>query len=298
MATKSDEGAARQVTIARGETFKGIALHGGGEVQVRLLPAAADAGIVFRRVDAAEAGEIRAHCRAVGDTRLATTLVANETRVGMVEHLLSALAAARVDNVVVELDGAEVPILDGSAAPWGVLLEGCGRVTQAAPRRRMRVRKTVRVEGEDGAFAEFAPASECRYRVEIDYPNKVVAATGRVCEFVPDAESYARKIARARTFCCVTDVEAMHKHRRALGGSLQNALVYDDKGVINEGGLRYPDEFARHKMLDAIGDCYVNGYAVVGAFRARKPGHGINNALMRALVANEAAWGWEDESRP
>lgn len=286
----------QQHTIAREEEFVGIALHSGGEVRVRLLPAAENTGIVFRRRDLG--GEIKADCQAVADTNLATTLQGGGIAVGMVEHLLSALAANRVDNLIVELDGAEVPVLDGSAAPWQLLLNACGRAPQAAARRTIRVLQPVRVEAGGGEFAEFAPAGESSYHVTIDYPHKVVNSTGVEYDFLLTESGYAGEIVRARTFCYVGDVEIMHRSNRALGGSLQNAVVYNDETVINEGGLRYPDEFVRHKVLDAIGDCFINGHVVTGSYRSHKPGHGLNNRLMRALMANPQAWEWSEAAAP
>ena len=275
----------RQSTIRREEKFTGTALHGGGEVRVRLLPAAEDSGIVFHRTDL-NAG-VRASGGAVACTRLATTLQEGEVRVGMVEHVLSALSALQVDNITIALDGEEVPILDGSAAPWLLFLAACGREEQSAPRRLMRVRRPVRVEAEDGCFAELSPAEETTYEITIDYPHEVVNRSGMHCAFTLTPQAYREQIARARTFCYEEDVEHMHGCNLALGGSLQNAVVYNDKKVINESGLRYPDEFVRHKVLDAIGDCYINGISVVGRYRANKPGHGINNKLMRALLEDE-----------
>lgn len=280
----------RQSTIRREEHFTGIALHGGGEVSVRLLPAAADSGIVFRRTDLE--GSVRAAGEAVVCTRLATTLQQGAVRVGMVEHVLSALSAAQVDNIVIELDGGEVPILDGSAAPWLLFLAACGREEQVARRRSMRVRRAVRVEAEDGCFAELSPAAESSYEITIDYPHEVVNRSGVHCAFTLTKQGYKEQIARARTFCYEKDVEHMHGCNLAQGGSLQNAVVYNDKQVINEHGLRYPDEFVRHKMLDSIGDCYINGVTVLGHYRAHKPGHGINNRLMRALQQDGSAWEW------
>ncbi|MCH9757567.1 MAG: UDP-3-O-acyl-N-acetylglucosamine deacetylase [Proteobacteria bacterium] len=280
----------QQQTILKEGAFTGIALHRGGEVSVRLLPATENSGIVFRRSDLGS--EIKSDCYAVGDTHLATTLQNNDVQVGMVEHLLSSLAANGLDNIVVELNGEEVPILDGSAAPWLLFLKGCGRRALPAAKRYIRVLQTVRIEEENDSYASFTPAAGSHYEITIDYPHEVINRTGVSCVFELTANTYAAQIARARTFCYVNDVETMHRYQRALGGSLQNAVVYDDNGVINKSGLRYPDEFVRHKMLDAIGDCYINGYLVLGHYRANKPGHGINNRLMRALMADENAWEW------
>lgn len=281
----------KQCTIARDVKFAGVALHDGSVVNVHLLPAAENTGVVFRRVD--KNAEFSPDCRLVADTFLATTLCADGVRVGMVEHLLSAVAAMRVDNLIVALDGVEVPVVDGSAAPWCLLLSACGKREQRALRRRIRVKKKVGVEEGKRRASLSPPSGEMpRYDVTIDYPHAVVSNSGTRFSFTLEAAAYRREISRARTFCYVNDVEQMHRHRRARGGSLQNAVVYDDHGVINKGGLRYPDEFVRHKVLDAIGDCFINGYLVAGDYCGDSPGHDLNNRLMRTLMDDDTAWEW------
>lgn len=286
-----------QQTIVREVGFEGIALHGGNTVSVRLRPAAENTGIVFRRTD--KKTDIRADCKAVCDTHLATTLGGGDggATVGTVEHLLSALAAFSLDNLLIELNGDELPILDGSAASWCALLGACGVRPQKAARRHIRVRREVSVNG-GAQRASWRPAADdasC-YEVTINYPHAIVTRGGASCSFALTADDYERRIGRARTFCYINDVETMHRHNRAQGGSLQNAVVYDDNGVINAEGLRYPDEFVRHKMLDVIGDCYINGHLVLGDYQGESPGHSLNNKLMRALAADKTAWEWTEKT--
>ena len=291
-----DTDAAAQRTIANPFAFAGMALHSGRTVQTKLLPAEENSGIVFRRTDVGAVA--RAHCDHVADTRLSTTISQNGASVGTVEHLLSALAALQIDNLTIEVDGAELPILDGSAAPWLLLLsDACGIATQQVKRRRMRVLRTVEARVNDG-WAKFSPAvnGAPNYKVRIDYPHEVVRRTCNECAHCLGKDDYEEDISRARTFCYVNDVELMRKSRRALGGSLGNALVYDDKGVLNTEGMRYPDEFVRHKLLDAIGDCYINGCLIIADYESERPGHGLNNTLMRALFADKSAWEWDEGS--
>ena len=281
----------KQHTIARAIKFAGIALHDGGAVNVELSPAAENSGIVFRRTD--KDAEFSPHCGRVCDTFLATTVEANGVRVGMVEHLMSALAAMRIDNLVVALDGVEVPVVDGSAAPWCLLLSACGRREQAAARRGIRVKKEVRI-GDDDRSVSLAPMANAtpHYEVTINYPHAVVNNSGTDFSFALESAAYIKHISRARTFCHINDVETMHRYNRARGGSLLNAVVYDDNAVINKEGLRYPDEFVRHKVLDAIGDCFINGFEVIGDYHGTSPGHDLNNKLMRALMQDDDAWEW------
>ncbi|MGI9306622.1 MAG: UDP-3-O-acyl-N-acetylglucosamine deacetylase, partial [Gammaproteobacteria bacterium] len=260
-----------QKTIARAAEFSGIALHGGGAARARLSPLGEDEGIVFVR----GGKRVRAAAENVGDTRLATMLGDGTFSVGTVEHLLSALSALCIDNLQVEVDAAELPILDGSAAPWMLFLtDACGIAEQSKPRRVMRAKKEITAE-LNGGSARLSPAANgaARYAVSIDFPHAAVRRTGLHFSHELSADSYEKEISRARTFCYVKDVNLMRKNRRALGGSLNNAVVYDDLGVLNAEGLRYPDEFARHKVLDAIGDCYINGHLILANYESRRPGH-------------------------
>lgn len=283
---------APQTTIARPAEFSGIALHSGLAARVRFSPLEEDGGLVFRRSDSG--GEVRASGDNVRDTRLATTLADGECSVGTVEHLLSALSALCVDNLLVEIDGPELPILDGSAAPWMVFItDACGVAKQKTPRKIIRATKTIE-KTIDGARASFAPAKteNARYEVNIDFPHAAVRRTGGRYAHILSAAEYEEEISRARTFCYVNDVEYMRRNRRALGGSLDCAVVYDDLGVLNAEGLRYPDEFVRHKVLDAIGDCYINGHLILADYEAERPGHALNHALVAALLADKTAWEW------
>ena len=198
-----------------------------------------------------------------------------------------------MDNLLVETDGPELPVLDGSAEPWLLLLSACGLRKQGAARRRIRVKKEVAVEDGE-ASASFSPngGEQASYDISIDFAHPVVRRSGGSLRYILRAEDYEREIGRARTFCYVRDVELMRSNKKALGGSLGNAVVYDDRGVLNEGGLRYTDEFVRHKMLDAIGDCYINAGLILADYRARRPGHGINNKLIRTLLADKEAFEW------
>ncbi|MGU9951251.1 MAG: UDP-3-O-acyl-N-acetylglucosamine deacetylase [Gammaproteobacteria bacterium WSBS_2016_MAG_OTU1] len=283
---------ANQQTIARPFGFSGIALHSGSAAHVLLSPLPENSGVVFCRSDMGKC--IRASSDNVRDTRLATTLGDDSCTVGTVEHLLSALAALGVDNIKVEVDEPELPIVDGSAAPWMLFLtDACGLTTQNAPKKIMRVRKKVTAT-INGGHAYFLPPSgeAATYTVGIDFPHAVVRRTGDKYSHVLEAADYEENISRARTFCYVNDVESMRRNHRALGGSLRNAVVFDDTTVLNAEGLRYPDEFVRHKVLDAIGDCYINGNLIWGDYHAECPGHALNHALVTALTADEDAWEW------
>lgn len=280
-------------TIARDLRFQGITLHRGVVVSVRLRPAPADSGIVFCRVD--QGLEIASRADKVGNTWLATTLEQDGVCVGTVEHLLSALAALRVDDIIIELDGDELPILDGSASPWLVLIRACGIAEQDAPRRAMRIIKPVEVV-QDARRVCWQPCigEQPTYQARIDFPHAMIRRTDCTYQHTLTVDAYTTDIARARTFCYVNDVEAMHRNRRALGGSLQNAVVIDDDKVINKDGLRYPNEFVRHKILDAIGDSYIGGTRIIGSYIGDSPGHDLNNLLMRRLLDTPDAWEWTD----
>lgn len=283
-----------QHTIIQEINFEGITLHGGDTISVRLRPSAENTGIVFYRAD--KNISIRANCQTVYNTHLATTLKDGDVSISTVEHLLSAMAALSLDNLLIELNGDELPILDGSAASWFVLLSACGFRQQNASRRYIRILKEVSVNGgaQRASWRPSPNGSSC-YDARINYPHAVVNQTGTEYSFTLTTEAYEQQISRARTFCYINDVEAMHQQKRALGGSLQNAVVYDDNGVINAEGLRYPNEFIRHKVLDIIGDCYINGHLVLGHYQGEGPGHSINNHLMRALADNPDTWEWYEQ---
>ena len=271
----------------------GVGLHGGARVELVLRPAQPDTGIVFRRVDLPEPVEIRVGADVINDTRLASTLNVGDVRVRTVEHLMSACAGLGIDNLYVDIDGEEVPILDGSAATFVFLLESAGIESQAVPRRFLRVLKPVEIregEGKAEKWARLDPHHGYTLSFEIDFDHPAVNATGQRIEFDMGSGRYSRDIARARTFTFSKDVEMLRASGLALGGGFDNAIVMDDYKVLNAGGLRYEEEFARHKLLDAIGDLYCVGHPLLAAYSAFRSGHGLNNQLLRALLAQPDAY--------
>ena len=271
----------------------GVGLHGGARVELVLRPAQPDTGIVFRRVDLPEPVEIPVNASVINDTRLATTLNVGEVRVRTVEHLMSACAGLGIDNLYVDIDGEEVPILDGSAATFVFLLENAGIVAQAVPRKFLRVLKPVEIregEGKGEKWARLAPHHGFTLSFEIDFGHPAVDSTGQRIAFDMGSGRYSRDIARARTFTFSKDVEMLRASGLALGGGFDNAIVMDDYKVLNAGGLRYEEEFARHKLLDAIGDLYCVGHPLLAAYSAFRSGHGLNNQLLRALLAQPDAY--------
>lgn len=254
-----------------------------------LRPAAVDTGIVFRRVDVEPPVEIPARAENVGDTTLSTSLVCGGARVATVEHLLSALAGLGIDNAYVDVSAPEVPIMDGSAGPFVFLVQSAGVEDQNAPKRFIRIKKQVQVEDGD-KWARFDPFEgfKVSFAIEFDHP----VFKNRCQEVVVDfsTTSFVKEVSRARTFGFMRDIELLREKHLALGGSLDNAVVVDDYRVLNEDGLRYDDEFVKHKVLDAIGDLYLLGRSLIGAFSGYKSGHALNNRLLRALMADESAW--------
>jgi len=287
-----------QKTIRNAIECTGIGLHSGARVDLTLHPASPDAGIRFRRIDVTDRdNEIPALWDAVADTRLNTTL-ANAAGVGVatVEHLMAALAGLGIDNLTIELDGPEVPVMDGSAAPFVFLLECAGLQEQAAPRRWLKVLKEVRVE-EPGRSVSLAPADGFVVDFEIDFDSRAIACRQGRYELGDGA--FKRDIARARTFGFERDVQRLWQMGLARGGSLDNAVVIGaDDRILNEGGLRYRDEFVRHKVLDSVGDLYLAGAPILGHFRGVRSGHALNNKLLATLFATPGAWTWARENRP
>jgi UDP-3-O-[3-hydroxymyristoyl] N-acetylglucosamine deacetylase len=282
-----------QKTIKEDISFRSVGLHSGRKVGMTIKPAEADTGIVFIRKDVPDNNRIAADIGNVTDTTLATTLGVNGTRVHTVEHLLSAFRGLGIDNAVVEVDTFEVPIMDGSSQPFVSMLRNVGLKTLRKARRYLRVRKTVSVsEGESTAMLE--PASDFRVTYRIDFPHPAVGTQTYHLVFSPDA--YEKEISSARTFGFLKDVEYLQAKGLALGGSLQNAVVLDDEKVINKEGLRSPDEFVKHKILDAVGDLYLLGMPIIGHFTAYKSGHKLNTQLLKALLSCED--GWEIVSHP
>ncbi len=280
----------------------GVGLHSGQRVELTLRPAQPDSGIVFRRVDLAVPVDIAVTAEAVTDTRLASTISNGGAKVHTVEHLMSACAGLGLDNLYVDITAEEVPILDGSSASFVFLLQSAGIETQNAPRRFIRVLRPVEVRdgtGDNLKWARLSPFHGYKLAFEIDFAHRVVDSTGQTVEFDLSSGSYVRDIARARTFGFTKDVEMMRANGLGLGGGLDNAIVMDDYRVLNTDGLRYDDEFAKHKILDAMGDLYLLGKPLLAAYSAFRSGHALNNRLLRALLAQRDAWDvvtFEDEN--
>lgn len=267
----------------------GVGLHTGLKVSLTLRPAAPDTGIVFRRVDLANPVDIKANPYAVGDTRLSSCLEKDGVRVSTVEHLMSAFGGLGVDNAYVDVSAPEVPIMDGSAGPLVFLLQSAGIEEQNAPKKFIRILTAVEVH-EGDKWVRFEPHNGFRLELSIDFDHPVFDRSQQsVCvDFA--TTSYVKEVSRARTFGFMHDVESMRAQGLALGGSLDNAIVMDDYRVLNNDGLRYSDEFVKHKVLDAIGDLYLLGHPLIGAFSGYKSGHALNNLLLRRLLETESAW--------
>lgn len=283
----------RQRTIKSLVRATGVGLHTGARVNLTLRPAPVNTGIVFRRTDLAEPKDFSVAPERVTDTRLCSALEGNGAKVATVEHLMSALAGLGIDNLYIDLDGPEVPILDGSAAPFVYLLQTTGIETQNAPKRFIRVRKTVRVE-EGDKWAEFAPHEGYTLTFRIDFDHPVFRQSAKEMHIDLASQSYAKEVSRARTFGFMNEVEYLRSNGLALGGTLDNAIVMDEFRVLNSDGLRYADEFVKHKVLDAVGDLYLTGHPILAAFTAYKSGHGLNNKLLRTLMADASAWEWAE----
>src|ERR1700730_5135004 len=278
-----------QRTLKNSIRATGVGLHTGKKVLMTLRPALPDTGIVFRRTDLDVPVDIKARAENVGDTMMGTTLHTGDVKVSTVEHLLSALAGLGVDNALVELSAGEVPIMDGSAGPFVFLLQSAGIEEQAAPKRFIRVLKTVQVKDGD-KWARFDPFEGFKVNFEIEFDHPVFKRRLQRASMDFSTTSFLKEISRARTFGFMRDLETLRAHNLALGGTLENAIVLDDVGVMNEDGLRYEDEFVKHKILDAIGDLYLLGHSLIGEFSGHKSGHGLNNRLLRALLADQHAW--------
>lgn len=279
----------RQRTLKNIIRATGVGLHTGEKVYMTLRPAAPNAGVVFRRIDLPQPVEIKADPYHVGDTRLSSCLEQNGVRVSTVEHLLSALAGLGIDNLYVDLSAGEVPIMDGSAGPFVFLLQSAGIEAQPLAKKFIRILKPVEVTDGDKS-ARFAPHRGFKIEFSIDFDHPIFENSAKsVCvDFA--TTSYVKEVSRARTFGFMQDVERMRAQGLALGGSLDNAIVLDEYRVLNNDGLRYEDEFVKHKVLDAIGDLYLLGHPVIGAFAAHKSGHALNNALLRRLLEQQDAW--------
>lgn len=279
----------RQRTLKQTVSTVGIGLHSGKKVSLVLRPAPSNTGIVFCRVDMQPPMLVELHPERVAETMLCTALVQDDAKVATVEHLLSALAGLGIDNLYVDLDAPEIPIMDGSASPFLYLLLSAGVAELKAPKRFIRIKKPI-VAGKGGGWAKLLPYDGFKASFEIDFKHPAVDATSQSLEIDFSCQAYASEIARARTFGFMRDVEMLRSRNLGLGGSLENAIVLDEYRVLNQDGLRYTDEFIRHKILDAIGDLYTLGHGIIGYYQAYKSGHAINNLLVRELLQQQDAW--------
>ena len=280
----------RQRTIKQSVQETGIGLHKGEKVTMTLRPAPANTGIVFRRIDLEPYVDIHARANAVGNTMLCTC-VNNEDGVSIhtVEHLASALAGLGIVNIIVEVDSNELPIMDGSASPFVFLLQSAGIEELNAPKRFIRITKTVRVEDGD-KWAELRPYDGFRVDFRIDFDHPVISQTNQHMVMDFDSCSYVKEVSRARTFGFMRDLEYMNANNLALGGSMENAVALDEFRILNPEGLRYDDEFLKHKVLDAVGDLYMGGHSIIGELAAYKTGHGLNNKLLNAVLEQKDCW--------
>ncbi len=278
----------RQRTLKNSIHATGVGLHNGEKVYLTLRPAPVNTGVIFRRVDLDNALDIEARAENVGDTSLSTTLVKDGVRISTVEHLLSAIAGLGIDNLYVDLSAAEVPIMDGSAGPFVFLIQSAGIQEQNAPKKFIKIKKPVIVEDGD-KWAKFVPFEGFKVGFSIDFDHPVIADY-QSSELDFSSTSFVKEVSRARTFGFMRELEMLRENNLALGASLDNAIGLDDYRVVNEDGLRYPDEFVKHKILDAIGDLYLLGHSLIGEFSGYKSGHALNNRLIRTLIATEDAW--------
>lgn len=279
----------RQRTLKNVIRATGVGLHTGDKVYLTLRPAAVNTGIIFRRVDLEEPVEIAACPNNVGDTRLSTTLEQDGVKISTVEHLLSAFAGLGIDNAYVDVSAPEVPIMDGSAGPFVFLIQSAGVEEQNAAKRFIRIKRKVVVE-EDDKRAAFEPFDGFKVSFGIDFDHPAFADRSKSATIDFSSTSFVKEVSRARTFGFLRDIEMLRERELALGGSMDNAIVVDDYRVLNEDGLRYEDEFVKHKILDAIGDLYLLGHSLIGAFSGYKSGHALNNRLLKELLADESAW--------
>jgi UDP-3-O-[3-hydroxymyristoyl] N-acetylglucosamine deacetylase len=279
----------KQRTLKNPIRATGVGLHSGVKVEMHLRPAPVDSGIVFRRMDLEHAPDLKADPYLVTDTRLCSMLESGAAKVSTVEHLMSALAGLGIDNVLVDLTGPEVPIMDGSSAPFVFLLQSAGIEEQDAPKRYVRITQPIEVRDGD-KWARFTPHNGFRIEFTIDFDHPVFDKSGNTVMIDFADTAYTKEVARARTFGFMHEVEALRNNGLALGGSLDNAIVMDEFRVLNNDGLRYDDEFVKHKVLDAIGDLYLLGHPIIGSFEAYKSGHALNNALLRELLQHQESW--------
>ena len=279
----------KQRTLKNVIRATGVGLHTGKKVYLTLRPAPVDTGIIFRRIDLEPPLEIKASPDNVGDTSLSTTLTSHEVRISTVEHLLSAMAGLGIDNAYVDVSAPEVPIMDGSAGPFVFLVQSAGIVEQNAAKKFIRINKSVEIK-EDDKWARFDPFDGFKVGFTIDFDHPVFKAVPQKAELDFSTTSFVKEVSRSRTFGFMRDIETLRSRNLALGGSLDNSIAVDEHRILNEDGLRYEDEFVKHKILDAIGDLYLLGHSLIGAFSGYKSGHALNNRLLRKLVAETEAW--------
>ena len=279
----------RQRTLKNTIRATGVGLHSGKKVLMVLHPAPVDTGVVFRRTDLDPPVEVRAYAENVGDTMMGTSLFNGDVRVSTIEHLLSAFAGLGLDNVYVDLSAEEVPIMDGSAGPFVFLLQSAGIEEQDAPKRFVRVLQTVEVSDGD-KWARFEPYNGFKVNFEIEFNHPIFKKRDQTATMDFSTTAFLKEISRARTFGFMRDLEFLRSKNLALGGTMENAIVLDDYRVLNEDGLRYEDEFVKHKILDAVGDLYLLGRSIIGEFSGYKSGHGLNNQLLRKLIKTPDAW--------
>lgn len=279
----------KQRTLKNKIKATGVGLHSGEKVYLTLRPAPVDNGIIFRRVDFDKPFEIPARAENVGDTTLSTTLTLNGVSVSTVEHLLSAMAGMGIDNAFVDVSASEIPIMDGSAGPFVFLLQSAGIVEQNSPKKFIRIKKEIKVQ--DGErWVRFLPYDGFKVSFVIDFSHPAISSRTQVAEVDFSSTSFVKEVSRARTFGFMNQIEELRANNLALGGSLYNAIVMDDEEILNEDGLRSADEFVKHKILDAIGDLYLLGHSLIGAFQAHKAGHELNNKLLCALLKDKSCW--------
>lgn len=279
----------RQRTLKNVIRATGVGLHTGDKVFLTLRPAAPDSGIIFRRVDLDEPVDIQASEENVGDTQLSTTLEKDGVRISTVEHLLSAFAGLGIDNAYVDVSAAEVPIMDGSAGPFVFLIQSAGVEEQNKLKRFIRIKQTVEVTDGD-KYARFEPFEGFKVGFGIDFDHPVFSEETQFASIDFSSTSFVKEVSRARTFGFLREIEMLRERNLALGGSMDNAIVVDDYRVLNDDGLRYADEFVKHKILDAIGDLYLLGHSLIGSFIGYKSGHALNNKLLKTLLATPEAW--------
>lgn len=279
----------RQRTLQNSIKATGVGLHSGKKVYLTLRPADINTGIVFRRTDFDSPASVPARADYVGDTTLSTTLESSGVQVSTVEHLLAAFAGLGIDNAYVDISSREVPIMDGSASPFVFLIQSAGICEQDAPKRFIRIKQRVVVEDGD-KWASFEPFNGFKVSFDVDFENQVIKSSEQTAVVDFSSTSFVKEVSRARTFGFLSDLESLRDNNLALGASVNNAIVVDNYRVLNDDGLRYSDEFVKHKILDAIGDLYLLGSSLIGAFHGHKSGHALNNKLIRTLLATEGAW--------